>query len=98
MRAVAGGVGVVLLLSFSITGCSLGSNVPLAPEAAVAACEGPAALSLRAKADGFQSLTLAPAAATRIEPRATYVGWQPLAMVVAGHGTAVLGSGTIELD
>ena len=55
-------------------------------------------LALRAKDDRFQSLTLDPAATTRIEPRQTYVGSQRLGMVVAGHGTAMLGTGKSELD
>ena len=55
-------------------------------------------LALRAKDDRFQSLTLDPAATTRIEARPTYAGSQPLATVVAGHGTAMLGAGKSEID
>ena len=67
----------------------------LTPEAAVQVCEAPTALALRAKDPGFASLVLEPAATSRVERRSTYVGRQPLAMVVAGHGTARQnGSGT----
>jgi hypothetical protein len=62
--------------------------VNLTPEAAVQVCEGPTALALRARDSGFRSLVLEPAATSRIERRQTHVGRQPLAMVVAGHGTA----------
>ncbi|MFL5335342.1 MAG: lysozyme inhibitor LprI family protein [Geminicoccaceae bacterium] len=62
--------------------------VNLTPEAAVQACEAPTTLALRAREPAFQSLVLEPAATTRVEKRAAYVGHQPLALVVAGHGTA----------
>lgn len=96
MRAVAV-VGVVLL-GISTTGCITQSNITLAPETAVSVCEAPTVLALRAKDDRFQSLTLDPAATTRIEARPIYAGSQPLSAVVAGHGTAVLGAGKSEID
>lgn len=81
-----------LWLSLAMLGSGLAACVPpvvnLTPEAAVQACEGPTSLALRAKEPSFQSLVLEPAATTRIERRSAYVGRQPLAMVVAGHGTA----------
>ncbi len=97
MRAVAVVVGIGLL-GISTTGCIPQPDMTLTPETAVAVCEAPTVLALRAKDDRFQSLTLDPAATTRIEPRQTYVGSQRLGMVVAGHGTAMLGTGKSELD
>ena len=75
------------LLAAGLQGCAP-KSVTLTPEAAVQACEGPTALALRARNGQFQSLTLDPAATSRIERRATQVGRQPLALVVAGQGTA----------
>lgn len=63
---------------------------PLSAETAVSACEGPAALALRARHPDFQSLVLDPAT-SRIERRATRVGRQPVAMVVAGRGASRAG-------
>ena len=81
-----------LWLSLAVFGAGLPGCAPpavnLTPEAAVQACEAPTSLALRAREPSFQSLVLEPAATTRIEKRPTYVGRQPLAMVVAGHGTA----------
>ena len=81
-----------LWLSLAVLGAGLAGCVPpqvnLTAEAAVQACEGPTALALRAKDPGFQSVVLEPAVTSRIEKRAVQVGRQPLAMVVAGNGTA----------
>ncbi len=76
-----------VLLGLGLAGC-VPPPVTLTPEAAVQVCEAPTALALRAKDPGFGSLVLEPAATSRIERRAAYVGRQPLALVVAGHGTA----------
>src|SRR5262245_36570587 len=97
MRAEAGGVGVVLL-RFSIIGWMPRPAMNLRPDVAATGCEGPTALPLRAEGRRLQSLTVDPAATTRVEAWPTYVGSQPLSMVVAGHGTAMLGSGKSELD
>ena len=64
----------------------------LGPEAAVQACEAPAALALRPLDGRFESVALQPAAASRIERRALQVGSQPVGMVVAGQGTVRLGA------
>jgi hypothetical protein len=81
-----------LRLSLAALGAGLIGCAPpavnLTPEAAVQACEAPTALALRAREPAFQSVVLEPAATSRIEKRTAYVGRQPLAMVVAGHGTA----------
>ena len=76
-----------VLLGLGLAGC-VPPPVTLTPEAAVQVCEAPTALALRAKDPGFGSLVLEPAATSRIERQAAYVGRQPLALVVAGHGTA----------
>ena len=76
-----------VVLGLGLAGC-VPPRVTLTPEAAVQVCEAPTALALRAKDPGFGSLVLEPAATSRIERRAAYVGRQPLALVVAGHGIA----------
>ena len=86
-----------MVLLVGVAGCVPKPAVNLTPEAAVQACEGPTALALRARDPGFQSLTLEPAATSRIERRTAQVGRQPLAMVVAGHGTARQGSGSSDI-
>lgn len=80
-----------------LAGCAPGPVVQLSPEAAMKVCEGPTALAIRGKTSGFQSLTLEPAATSRIERRSTTIGRQPLSMVVAGQGTATLAQGTRDL-
>ena len=75
------------LVGLGLTGC-VPPPVTLTPEAAVQVCEAPTAQALRAKDPGYGALVLEPAATSRIERRAVSVGRQPLAMVVAGHGTA----------
>lgn len=83
----------VLALAAGLGGCLPGAGgAPLSPETAVSACEAPTALALRARYPDFQSLVLAPAAASRVEARATQVGRQPVATVVAGHGTSRAGN------
>lgn len=73
---------------FALAGCvsALAPPASLPPEAAVGACEGPAALALRARRPDVRSLALDPAPASRVEARATRVGSQPVALVVAGGG------------
>jgi uncharacterized protein YecT (DUF1311 family) len=88
---------LLALLGLLAVACSPGPAVTLAPEAAVQACEGPTALALRAQATGFRSLTLEPAASSRVERRATMVGRERLGMVVAGHGVARLADGARNL-
>jgi hypothetical protein len=82
---------VRLWLSLALPGLLLAGCVPppvnLTPEAAVQACEAPAAQALQAKDPGFAALVLEPAATSRVERRSVNVGRQPLSMVVAGHGT-----------
>ncbi|MGD9510402.1 MAG: lysozyme inhibitor LprI family protein [Geminicoccaceae bacterium] len=78
---------LVAVLALGLSGC-VPPAVDLTPEGAVLACEAPTALALRAKDAGFRSLTLEPAATSRVEKRATQVGRQPVALVVSGHGTA----------
>lgn len=85
------------LLAAGLPGCAPKPAITLTPEAAVQACEGPTALALRAKDSRFQSLTLDPAATSRVERRATYAGRQPLALVVAGQGTARFGKASSPL-
>ncbi len=72
---------------FLLSGC-VPPPVNLTPEAAVEVCEAPTAQALRAKNPAFGTLVLEPAATSRIERRNASVGRQPLALVVAGHGTA----------
>jgi hypothetical protein len=74
-------------LLLALAGCQP-PPVNLTPEAAVEICEVPTAQALRAKDPGFTSLVLEPAATSRVERRSISVGRQPIAMVVAGHGTA----------
>ena len=84
-------------LALALAGC-VPPPVNLTPEAAVQACEAPTAQALRAKDPGFASLVLEPASTSRVERRSAHVGRQPLAMVVAGHGTARQdGSATSEV-
>lgn len=78
---------LLALIGLTLSGC-LPPPVNLTPEAAVAVCEAPTTQALRAKDPAFTSLVLEPAATSRIERRDISVGRQPLAMVVAGHGTA----------
>lgn len=89
----AAGAAALLLLA----GCLPPPKVPLSPEAAVSACEAPAALLLRARQPSFDSLVLDPAAASRVERRATRVGRQPVELVVAGRGTARFGADRRDL-
>lgn len=86
-----------LILLLGLVGCVPGPPVDLTPEAAVQACEAPTALALRARDPGFRSLTLEPAATSRVEKRATQVGRQPVAVVVAGHGTARQENGSTDV-
>jgi uncharacterized protein YecT (DUF1311 family) len=88
----------LLLAALSLPGCAPQPAVELTPEVAVQACEAPTALALRARGTGFLSLTLEPAATSRVERRATNVGRQPLAMVVAGHGTARQEAGSSDVS
>jgi hypothetical protein len=74
-----------------------GGTLNLSPEAAVQACEAPTTLALRARDPSFQAVVLDPAASSRVERRRAYVGSQPLAMVVAGQGTARTGSTVADL-
>lgn len=78
---------MTILLGLGLVGC-MPPPVTLTPEAAVQVCEAPTAAALRAKDPGLASLVLEPAATSRIERRDVAMGRQPLAMVVAGHGTA----------
>lgn len=88
----------IALLCSGLVGC-VPPPVTLTAEAAVAVCEAPTTQALRAKDSAFGSLVLEPAATSRIERRAVNVGRQPLAMVVAGHGTARQdGKGSSELS
>jgi hypothetical protein len=97
-RPVALGLLLPLGLGALLAGCTPpGASINLSPEAAVQACEGPAALALRARDASFQSVILDPAAASRIERRGAHVGSQPLAMVVSGQGTARTGSAIADL-
>jgi hypothetical protein len=75
------------LLGLGLVGC-MPPPVTLTPEAAVQVCEAPTAAALRAKEPALVSLVLEPAATSRVERREVAMGRQPLAMVVAGHGTA----------
>lgn len=86
-----------LLLSLAACAPTGGGAVNLSPEAAIRACEAPAALALRARDPSFQSVVLDPAASSRVERRSTYVGSQPLAMVVSGRGTARTGTAIADL-
>jgi uncharacterized protein YecT (DUF1311 family) len=81
-------VGVVLLLGGGVLGCAPRPGVALSPEAAVRACEAPAAVALRSRDSGFRAVTLHPAAASRVERRAFRVGSQEVGTLVAGHGSA----------
>lgn len=74
-----------------------GGTLNLSAEAAVQACEAPTALALRARDPAYQSVVLDPAASSRVERRSARVGSQPLAMVVAGHGTARTGTAIADL-
>jgi uncharacterized protein YecT (DUF1311 family) len=80
------------LLGLGAAGC-VPPPVTLTAEAAVEVCDAPTAQALRAKDPGVASLVLEPAATSRVEHRSAQVGRQPLAMVVAGHGTARQGGG-----
>ncbi len=84
----------LVLLVAGLQGCVPKPAITLTPEAAVQVCEGPTNLALRAKDGRVQSVTLDPAATSRVERRSTYAGRQPLALVVAGQGTARLDKGT----
>ena len=84
------------LVLLAVAACTQ-PTVTLTPEAAVQVCEAPTALAVRATLTGFQSLTLEPAATSRIERREILVGRQPLAMVVAGHGTARAASASSDI-
>jgi uncharacterized protein YecT (DUF1311 family) len=92
MRTTLRVIGTVVLVGSGAFGCAQRPGVAaLSPEAAVQACEAPAALALRSLDGRFESVAL-PAAATRIERRALQVGSQPVGMVVAGQGTVRLGA------
>ena len=88
---------LVTILLLGLGGCVPGPAVDLTPEAAVQVCEAPTVLALRAKDAGFRSLTLEPAATSRVEKRRTQVGRQPVAMVVSGHGTAQQTAGSTDI-
>jgi uncharacterized protein YecT (DUF1311 family) len=88
---------LVTILLLGLGGCVPGPAVDLTPEAAVQVCEAPTALAMRAKDTGFRSLTLEPAATSRVEKRRTQVGRQPVAVVVAGHGTAQQAAGSTDI-
>lgn len=95
MHAFRPWLATILLLG--LPACLPRPPVDLTPEAAVQVCEAPTALALRARDAGFRSLTLEPAATSRVEKRTTQVGRQPVAMVVAGHGTAREDNGSTDV-
>lgn len=69
----------------------------LTPEAATSSCEAAAALALRARTTGFQSVAIEAPPTARLERRATRVGSQPIELVLAGQGTVHTAGGRRDL-
>lgn len=91
------GLALTLAVLPILAGCLPRPSVPLAPDAATSSCEAAAALALRARTTGFQSVTLDAPPTARLERRATRVGSQPIELVLAGQGTVHAAGGRRDL-